>query len=346
VSSAESREQNARRSWRETLIDELFHAVHIRNCVYFRCELRTPWGLSITDCRTTFVIVNEGNCWLRTEGSAGPVALTAGDFVVAPKGGAHVVRDSRAGPVGVIDSLDFSRAYLFDKRQCFRRGGHGPVTRLICGSMQFESASTDPLLSLLPSLILARGNGRSGGKCLQVTTANAFERLDPCCAGAQALAARLADIVFIEAVKACLEENLDGAENKWLAAIRDPQIGQALALLHSRRGEPWTVRSLARHVAASRSLFAAKFAHLVGEPPLRYLKRLRLNGAALSLRSSNNTLSAIAGEAGYESPASFTKAFRSYLGIPPGEYRRMWLKKNTRSVPYGQWRNTYHEERH
>jgi AraC-like DNA-binding protein len=77
----------------------------------------------------------------------------------------------------------------------------------------------------------------------------------------------------------------------------------------------------------SRSLFAAKFAQLVGEPPLRYLKRLRLTAAALTLRSTDNKLDAVANDAGYESAASFTKAFKSYLGIPPGKYRRTWFEK-------------------
>jgi AraC-like DNA-binding protein len=84
----------------------------------------------------------------------------------------------------------------------------------------------------------------------------------------------------------------------------------------------------------SRSLFAAKFAHLVGEPPLHYLKRLRLTIAALRLRSTDNKLDAVANDAGYESAASFTKAFKSYLGIPPGKYRRKWLEKGCRPVSH------------
>jgi len=114
----------------------------------------------------------------------------------------------------------------------------------------------------------------------------------------------------------------DPAQYGWLAAIRDPHIGPALAKLHARPQEPWTVASLARHVALSRSLFAEKFAELVGEPPLRYLKRLRLNAAVLRLRSTNDKLSAIAVDAGYDSAAALTKAFKRILGKTPGEYRR------------------------
>jgi transcriptional regulator GlxA family with amidase domain len=120
--------------------------------------------------------------------------------------------------------------------------------------------------------------------------------------------------------KTLTQRNTDGWQ--WLAAIRDPHIGPALAQLHARPGEAWTVASLARQVALSRSLFAERFAELVGEPPLRYLKRLRLSAAAMRLRSTNDKLSAIAADAGYESAAAFTKAFKRILRKTPGEYRR------------------------
>jgi transcriptional regulator GlxA family with amidase domain len=69
----------------------------------------------------------------------------------------------------------------------------------------------------------------------------------------------------------------DTAEFGWLAAVRDQQVGRALALLHRRPGEFWTVASLAGRLAMFRSAFADKFTKLVGEPHLRYLTRLRIN---------------------------------------------------------------------
>jgi methylphosphotriester-DNA--protein-cysteine methyltransferase len=68
--------------------------------------------------------------------------------------------------------------------------------------------------------------------------------------------------------------------------------------------------------------FRRAFTRLVGEAPLHYLKRLRLNPAAIRMRSTNDKLSAIAARAGYESAAAFTKAFKKQLGKTAGEYRR------------------------
>ena len=78
---------------------------------------------------------------------------------------------------------------------------------------------------------------------------------------------------------------------------------------------------LARRVAAYRSAFADRFSALVGEPPLRYLSRLRINAAARRPPCSDDKLSAVAASAGYESVASFNRAFRRQVGMTPGEYR-------------------------
>jgi AraC-like DNA-binding protein len=149
-----------------------------------------------------------------------------------------------------------------------------------------------------------------------------FEELGSGRSGSAAVVTRLADILFMQAVRAYLDENLDTAESGWPAALRDQQIGRALVLLHDKPHQPWTVAELADRVALSRSAFAAKFTQLVGEPPLHYLTRLRLNIATARLRSGNDKLSVIAAAAGYDSVPAFAKAFKRHIGVTPGEYRR------------------------
>jgi transcriptional regulator GlxA family with amidase domain len=136
--------------------------------------------------------------------------------------------------------------------------------------------------------------------------------------------ARIADILFIQAVAAYLEDNADTIQSGWLAALRDPKIGPALALLHHQPDRAWSVGSLANELGLSRSAFAARFAHLVGESPLRYLARVRLNVAAARLRSSDEKMSSIATTVGYESDSAFNKAFKQRYGETPGHYRRRY----------------------
>ena len=106
-----------------------------------------------------------------------------------------------------------------------------------------------------------------------------------------------------------------------VAAASDPQIGRALGAIHHNPRRSWTVESLARHVAMSRTTFAARFKELVGEPPQHYFTRLRINAAAARLLSNGDKLSRVAAEAGYRSVPAFVRSFKRQIGTTPGEYR-------------------------
>jgi AraC-like DNA-binding protein len=72
----------------------------------------------------------------------------------------------------------------------------------------------------------------------------------------------------------------------------------------------------------SRSAFAERFTRLVGETPLGYLTRWRLQKAARRILDGDAPLGAIARAVGYETESAFGKAFRRHLGTSPGEYRK------------------------
>jgi AraC-like DNA-binding protein len=314
-------------AWRETLIDNLLHSIRFRSSAYYRPELRAPWGFSIGHRGPTFHIVSHGKCWLEVKGVAKPVQLSAGDFAVIPRSDLHVIRDSPT--TRVVDYFDFLKGRVPDKQGAFSAGGEGPGSRLVCGGMQSENGATNPLLAVLPPLLHVKGRGEDIAPWIRATVSHLFEELGSGRAGAAEVVTRLADILFMQVVRAYLDENIDTAESGWLAALRDQQIGRALALLHDQPHQPWTVNVLADRVALSRSAFADKFTKLVGETPLRYLTRLRLNAATARLRSGNDKLSVIAAAAGYESVPAFTKAFKRHLVVTPGEYRRSHQKRGS-----------------
>src|SRR5262245_9152164 len=307
-------------AWRDALIDNLLRSIRFRCSAYYRPELRAPWGFSIDDRGPNFHIVSEGKCWIEVKGVAKPVQLSAGDFVVIPRSDLHVIRDSPT--TQVVDFFDFLKGRCPDKLGAFNAGGAGSVARLVCGEMQSENGVTDSLLAVLPPLIHVNGRGGDVAPGLRVTVSQVFEELGSGRCGAAAVVTRLADILFIQAIRAYLDKNIDIAESGWLAALRDQQICRALVLLQDKPHQPWTVAELADRVALSRSAFAARFTQLVGEPPLRYLTRLRLNAATARLRSGTDKLSVIADAAGYDSLPAFAKAFKRHLGVTPGEYRR------------------------
>lgn len=72
----------------------------------------------------------------------------------------------------------------------------------------------------------------------------------------------------------------------------------------------------------SRSAFAARFTELVGETPMHYVARWRMQTAATWLREDGAVLADLALRLGYRSEAAFSRAFKRIIGVPPGAVRR------------------------
>jgi AraC-like DNA-binding protein len=139
--------------------------------------------------------------------------------------------------------------------------------------------------------------------------------------GAETVVSRLSDILFIQALRAHIAA-LPDCSRGWLRALKDPSMAAVLRLIHQQPEKPWTVEALAQHVAMSRSAFAERFTRLVGETPLGYLTRWRMQKAVHLMLDGDTTLGAIARAVGYETESAFGKAFRRHRGTTPGEYRK------------------------
>jgi AraC-like DNA-binding protein len=126
--------------------------------------------------------------------------------------------------------------------------------------------------------------------------------------------------MFVEVVRRYLA-TLPAEQTGWLAGLRDHVVGRALALLHERPAHAWTLERLARDVGLSRSALAERFAHLVGQPPMQYLTRWRMQVAARLLADGVAKVSAVALDVGYDSEAAFSRAFKKVAGVPPATWR-------------------------
>jgi AraC-like DNA-binding protein len=139
--------------------------------------------------------------------------------------------------------------------------------------------------------------------------------------GGEAVITRLADILVIQAIRAWIERDAV-AQTGWLGALKDKQIGRAIALIHRDPARQWTLASLADEVAMSRSAFAARFTELVGMPAMQYLAQWRMNMARMWLEETDPRLGDLASRLGYQSEAAFSRAFKRFAGVPPGAVRR------------------------
>jgi AraC-like DNA-binding protein len=139
--------------------------------------------------------------------------------------------------------------------------------------------------------------------------------------GSEGVLGRLSELMFVEMIRRHLEA-LPPDRTGWLAGLRDPHVGKALAALHDRPGHPWTLDEVGHQAGLSRSALAERFADLVGEPPFQYLARWRMQVAAGLLATTHDGVAAIGARVGYASEAAFSRAFKKLVGVPPATWRR------------------------
>ena len=140
-------------------------------------------------------------------------------------------------------------------------------------------------------------------------------------AGGESILAKLSELMFVEVVRLHLE-SLPPGHTGWLAGLKDPLVGRALARLHERPADPWTVDALANSIGASRSVLAERFTQTIGQAPMQYLARWRMQVASGLLAQGGRKVSAVAFEVGYDSEAAFSRAFKKLVGVAPGGWAR------------------------
>ncbi|HEX4942920.1 MAG TPA: AraC family transcriptional regulator, partial [Usitatibacteraceae bacterium] len=270
-------------------------------------------------------VVLEGECTLQA-GDSGPIALRAGDVAFAARGEGHLLGSDLS-----IEPTPFAallRPPVAGELAPVTLGGTGRRTRWVTLAISADRHLAEPLFASLPPVLKAslRGTAPLGwlsdslGLCLSGSDA-------PRPGGAAALS-RVAELVLIEALRRHVEELPPGGSG-WLAALNDRYVGAALALVHGRPGEHWTVERLARQVGLSRSALAERFSLVVGEPIFGFLTRVRLQLAAHKLATTTHSIEAIAEGAGYEAVSSFSRAFKRTFGKPP----TVWRRKSRRRRP-------------
>jgi len=302
------------------VLTDVLQTLRVKATCHGRLELSAPWGLSVAQSDDAkFHVVLHGNCWLDVEGSEQSVPLSSGDLVALPHGHPHVLRDDpRTPPQPLLQVLGNG---LCRSEGVISAGGGGLKTSMVSGFFRFEDRRKNPLLEALPPVISLLGENGRAVPWLEPTLKFIACEAASGRPGAQTVISRLADVLFIQIVRGHLA-SLPADTPGWLGALVEPQIGTAIGLVHERPEHGWTVASLASEVGMSRSAFAARFARLVGEPPLSYLTRWRMQRAAVMLREGRSTLAEIAAKVGYESEAAFSKAFKRAVGSSPGAYRR------------------------
>lgn len=309
-------------------LSELLAPVRLRSALWIGLRARAPWGVAFpaTTARLRFHLVVAGRCWLSEGMNTPPIALAEGDLVVVPFGREHALRDHPRTGASPQPELAHAEATGAGGRVQLRLGGRGAEAVLTSGVLELEDVFAAPVLSLMPPILrlpASDGAARSALVDSLRSIAAAIESRPP---GSDLLLERMAGVIFVQLLAACheagpVEPTRACQSAEFIGALRDPNVAAAIRLMNRHLERPWTVASLAAAVGLSRSAFAARFLALAGQPPLRFLTRLRMSKATALLRDGA-TLARASELLGYASEASFSHAFRQWVGVTPGAYRR------------------------
>jgi AraC-like DNA-binding protein len=310
-------------------LSEVLRMIRLQGALFLNGQFHEPWCVDAprgTDMAAVLCpgaqelailhMVLEGRCWIQLHGGE-PIALEAGDVATLPRGDAHLIGSGRLhAPVQLQHALQVRLPEVAPVRY----GGDGDACVLVCGWFAYEPSVPNPVLASLPPVFRVAMGRRPAGAWIEQSIRYALQEATAGQPGSNAVAARVAEALFVETLRAYLDE-LPPRQGGWLAGLRDPQVGRCVALMHAHPARPWSVESLAQEVHMSRSVLAERFSDLLGTPPMQYLKRLRLAVAARMLCSERSNLIQVAEAVGYESEASFSRAFKSEYGVPPGMWR-------------------------
>lgn len=312
-------------------VTDIFRTLHVTAFGQHRLEATAPWGLiggkeseervrspdkkvSLTDL-AHFAMLSRGNCWLSVDGLPEPIPLTGGDCFLLTRDTPIVMRDNpRTRPRSTFREI----AAQANSNVAYYGGGGAPTT-IVCGSFSFDRASLKPITQLLPSFILIKADQARTLALHNTMQALASEMAEQA-PGLEVVATRLAEVLFIQILRAYIASGVEWRNKGWLRAIFDPQIGAALNAIHNSVNTPWTVESLAQAAGMSRSAFAAHFKEVLGQTPLEYVTEWRMQKATQLLQQRDKKLIEVARSVGYESDAAFSKAFKRVVGANPSDY--------------------------
>ena len=310
------------------LLSDVLTLVRLTGALIFRLDIHGPWGIAAcpsvdkfasllpagTNHVISFHVVLEGECWVRVD-SPQWMSVADGEAVVIVRGDAHDVADQPGRATVPLATMLHGQSVLDLRHACFDTGP-GCTTGVLCGFLGCDSRAFEPLFNSLPPMFKTQ-LGAQHGNLVQFAIA---ETLDDR-AGASCLRVRLAELVFMGALRSYMQ-TLPADATGWLAGLRDPLVGRALRALHAQPCRSWSVDELAAAIASSRSVLAERFREIIGEPPMHYLTRLRMQLAARRLAETRQSIARVADEVGYDSCAAFQRAFKRCFGTPPATWRR------------------------
>ena len=309
------------------VLSEVLAICRAERAVTARFHLSAPWGLHSNGVAGSAMIrmARGAPWWIEAAGGNGPVRVEPGDLVMMPLGAAHRMGSTADAPtVSFAQLLTQRTPGARDEAPLdLRHGGGGEGCEMFSALLWFSAYCRHSVLSALPPLIHVRASELSTAAVLAASMETLVtETLDQR-PGWRLSASRMGELLLINILRGhLLRHGTATEEANWWRGLSDPAIARAISAMHREPARSWTVETLAREAAMSRSRFSDRFKALVGDTPMGYLGNHRMALAAEQLEAGHLPLAQVAQGAGYESDKVFARAFRRWSGLPPTAYAK------------------------
>ncbi|MFK5948307.1 MAG: AraC family transcriptional regulator [Methylococcales bacterium] len=310
-------------------LSQILNSIGISGSLLLKEEYCSPWAVSIpksSDINSllelskgirvaAFHLVERGHVHLKLENDK-DYLIEAGEIAVCFSGLGHTIYQGESKSVTAFQDIMAGAKNIFEPD----KNKNEPSTSLVCGVFLLHDAILNPLLNTLPQVLKLSVTSPKEFPSLYGVINQIIQEFKYQTVGSSYVIERYLEILCAETIRAHTEMLPEQATG-WLSALKDPVIGKAIEAVHLDPKINWSVKKLASMVAMSPSRFSARFVSSVGESPMVYVTKWRMFIACKELKNEQSNLNQVANDVGYESLASFSRAFKRHIGVSPGIWR-------------------------
>jgi AraC family transcriptional activator of mtrCDE len=309
-------------------LSHLFDMMPVRGRLDLRCDYGAPWRIEQNRAAAREIpyhVVLGGTAMLEDPAGGPAQRLAAGDILLIPDGGAHILHDG-SGRQAVPAQERIGLNLVISENS-----GTGDRLDMLCGHFALSAAQDRLLRSYLPPRLVVHGQGTTSvqgtsdgqaGSGAQLVSLVSLMRNEAAgdSLGGRAMLNALSTALFALTLR--LASEAVDAPAGLLALAGNPRLAPALAAMFQEPARPWTLPELARLCHMSRATAARHFQEKLGRSASDLLTDIRMTLAANELRKTTASTGTVAETVGYQSEAAFQRVFKQRIGMTPARWRR------------------------
>jgi AraC family transcriptional activator of mtrCDE len=317
------------------LLSRLLSLMPVAGRLHVRCQFGAPWRLDhhpvVGSREIPYHVLLRGNAIVE-DGHRPALRMTAGDIVLFPADGAHVLHDGSGNPSST------PRERYVDGPKILTNDGDGEAADILCGRFLLPAVPERLLRDHLPGRLIVhsaanRDNGDASfddaharddsvaasrlARLIQLMREEALEQG----LGSETLVNHLSGALFALTLRFASEAN--EPPRGLLALAQRPRLQPALSAMFDEPGKPWTLPELAGLCHMSRATFARHFDEAIGRSASDVLTEIRMALAGRKLAQTSLPIADIGEAVGYRSDAAFQRVFKRQVGMTPARWRAL-----------------------